>query len=121
MKRYLGSTVYVCFLGDRSSGSVLTDRLYEFCKRSSGVDPAACDFKITAFFCKLMVDLVSIRDHSAGESIQEFPRMVRMAGRLPVKKHNGMGPAQWPVSVDPHVSLLAVFDLCMIDPHNFYR
>ena len=85
------------------------------------MDPAACDFKITAFFCKLMVDLVSIRDHSAGESIQEFPRMVRTAGRLPVKKHNGMGPAQWPVSVDPHVSLLAIFDLCMIDPHNFYR
>ena len=67
----------VCFLGNQSSGSVLTDRFYEFCKRSSGVDPATCDFKILAFFCKLMVDL--------------------------------------------YVSFLAVFDLCMINPHNFYR
>ena len=73
------------------------------------MDPAACDFKITAFFCKLMVDLVSIRDHSAGESIQEFPRMVRTAGRLPVKEDDGMSPTQRPVPVDPHVSLFAVF------------
>lgn len=85
------------------------------------MDPAACYFKITAFFCKLMVDLISIRDHSSGECLQEFPRMVRMTGRLPVKEDDGMSPAQQPVSVDPHVSILAVFDLCMIDPHNFYR
>ena len=80
----------ICFLGNRPFGSVLTDRLYEFCKRSSGVDPAAGDFKIPAFFCKLMVDLVSIRDHSSGECLQEFPRMVRMTGRLPVSKSSNM-------------------------------
>ena len=62
--------------------------------------------------CKLMVDLVSIRDHSSGECLQEFPRMVRMTGRLPVKEDDGMGPSQRPVSIDPHVSLPAVFDLC---------
>ena len=28
------------------------------------------------FPCKFMIDLVSIRDHSPGESIQEFTRMV---------------------------------------------
>ena len=66
----------VCFLGDRSSGGILPDRFYEFCKRSSCMDPASCDFKITAFPCKFMIDLVSIRDHSPGESIQEFTRMV---------------------------------------------
>ena len=62
------------------------------------MDPAACYFKITAFFCKLMVDLISIRDHSSGECLQEFPRMVRMTGRLPVKEDDGMSPAQRPVS-----------------------
>ena len=29
---------------------------------------------------------LSIRDHSSGECLQEFPRMVRMTGRLPVKE-----------------------------------
>ena len=28
------------------------------------MDLASCDFKITAFPCKFMIDLVSIRDHS---------------------------------------------------------
>ena len=50
----------VCFLRDGTFGGVLTDRIYEFGKRPSGMDPAACDFEILAFFCKLMVDLISI-------------------------------------------------------------
>ena len=48
----------VCFLGNRPFGGILPDRFYEFCKRSSCMDPASCDFKITAFPCKFMIDLV---------------------------------------------------------------
>ena len=40
---------------------------------------------------------------------------------MPVKEDDGMSSAQRPVSVDPHVSLLTFFDLCMIDSHDFYR
>lgn len=64
---------------------------HEFSKRSSGMDPAACNFEIPAFFCKFMVDLISICDHSPGKRLQEFPGMFRMAGRLPVKKNDGIG------------------------------
>ena len=85
------------------------------------MDPAACDFKILAFFYELMVDLVFIRDYNTGERLQEFLWMVRMAGRLLVKEDNGMGYAQRSVSVDPHISLFIIFDLRMIDPHDFYR
>lgn len=46
-----------------------------------------------------MIDLVSIRDHSAGERLQKFPWMVRVAGGLPVKEDDGMSPTQRPVSV----------------------
>lgn len=66
----------VCFLGNRPSGGIRPDRFYEFCKRSSCMNSASCDFKITAFPCKFIIDLVSIHDHSLGESIQEFTRMV---------------------------------------------
>ena len=83
----------VCFLCNRSSGSILIDRLYGFCKRSSGMDTASCDFKISVLFCKFMVELVSVRDHSTGECLQEFPWMIRMTGRLPVKEDNGVGSA----------------------------
>ena len=93
---------------------------YEFSKRSSGMDPAACNFEIPAFFCKFMVDLISICDHSPGKRLQEFPGLFRMAGRLPVKKNDGMGSTQRAVPVDPHISLLTVFDLRMLNPHNLY-
>ena len=43
-----------------------------------------------------------------------------MAGRLPVKKNDGMGSTQRAVPVDPHISLLTVFDLRMLNPHNLY-
>ena len=109
-------------MGDRTFGCVLADRLYKFSKRSSGMDhPAASNFKIAAFFCKLVIDLVSICDYSSGESLQESPGMFRMTGRLPVKENDRMCTAQRPVPVDPHIGLLTVFDLCMVDLHDFYR
>ena len=85
------------------------------------MDPASCDFKITAFPCKFMIDLVSIRDHSPGESIQEFTADGLSGGKAASQRGRWMSSAQRPVSVDPHVNLLTVFDLCMIDPHDFYR
>ena len=85
------------------------------------MDPAACNFEIPAFFCKFMVDLISICDHSPGKRLQEFPGMFRMAGRLPVKENDRMCAAQRSVPVDPHIGLLTVFDLCMVDLHDFYR
>ena len=111
----------VCLLGDGAFGSVLADRFYKFSKRSSGMNPAACNFKIVAFFCKLVIDLVSVCDHSSGESLQEFLGMFRMTGRLPVNEKDRMCAAQRPVPVDPHIGLLTVFDLCMVDLHDFYR
>ena len=85
------------------------------------MDPADSNFKIVAFFCKFVIDLVSVCDYSSGESLQEFPGMFRMTGRLPVKENDRMCTAQRPVPVDPHIGLLTVFDLCMVDLHDFYR
>lgn len=100
----------------------LADRLYKFSKRSSGMDhPAASNFKIAAFFCKLVIDLVSICDYSSGESLQESPGMFRMTGRLPVKENDRMCAAQRPVLVDLHIGLLTIFDLCMVDLYDSYR
>ena len=92
----------VCLLGDGGFGGVLADRLYKFSKRSSGMDPAAGNFKIAAFFCKPVMDLVSICDYSSGKSLQEFPGMFRMTGKLPVKENNRTCAAQRLVPVDPH-------------------
>ncbi len=58
----------VCFLSNRPFGGVLTDRLYELRKRFSGMDPAACDFKIPALFGKFVVDMVSICDSGSGKT-----------------------------------------------------
>ena len=44
-----------------------------------------------------------------------------MTGRLPVKENNRMCATQGPVPVDPHIGFLTVFDLCMVDLHDFYR
>lgn len=71
----------VCLLDDGAFGSVLADRFYKFSKRSSGMNPAACNFKIVAFFCKLVIDLVSVCDHSSGESLQEFLGMFLNDGK----------------------------------------
>ena len=62
----------VCLLSNRALGRIQTDKFYEFCKRSSGMDLAACEFKIPAFAGNLVVDLVAIRDYSSGESFQEI-------------------------------------------------
>ena len=111
----------VCLLGDRAFGCVVADRLYKFSKRSSGMDSAASNFKIAAFFCKLVIDLVSVCDYSSGESLQEFSGMFRMTGRLPVKENDRMCTAQRSVSVNPHIDLLTVFDFYMVDLHDFYQ
>lgn len=70
---------------------------------------------------KFMVDLISICDYSHGESLQEFLGMFRMAGRLPVKENDKMGPAQRSVPVEPHISFFTIFDIRMIDSHDFYQ
>ncbi len=59
---------------------VLTDRIYEFGKRPSGMDPAACDFEIWVS-CKLMVDLISIGDHGPGRSVGHYQRTVHAYGK----------------------------------------
>lgn len=84
------------------------------------MNPAASNFKSVAFFCKLVIDLISVCDYSSGESLQEFSGMFRMTGRLPVKEDDGMCAAHGTVPVDPHVSFLTIFDLCMLNPHDFY-
>lgn len=66
------------------------------------------NFKIAVFFCKLVIDLVSVCDYSPGKSFRKFTGIFRMTGRLPVKENNRMCAAQRPVSVDPHIGLLTV-------------
>jgi hypothetical protein len=102
-------------------GCVLIDRLYKFSKRFSGMYTAARNFKIPAFFCQLVIDLVSVCDHSSGKSLQEFLRVFRMTGRMPVKENDRMCVAQRLVPIKPHIGLLTVVDLCMVDLHGFYR
>ena len=63
------------------------------------------NFKIAVFFCKLVIDLVSVCDYSPGKSFRKFTGIFRMTGRLPVKENNRMCAAQRPVSVDPHIGL----------------
>lgn len=93
----------ICLLGNRVFSCVLTDKLYEFCKRSSGMNLAASNFKIALLFCKFVIDQVSVCDYSSGESLQEFPGMFRMRGKLPVKENDRMCATQRLVPVDPYI------------------
>ena len=44
--------------------------------------------------------------------------MIRTPGWLPVKEDDGVCTSQRSISVDPHVGLLPVFDLGILDPHD---
>ena len=86
------------------------------------MDPATCDFKIPALFGEFMVDLVSISDHGSRENLKGIPvDGLKWREGTPVEKDDGMSSTKRPVPVDPHISLLAIFDLRMINPHDFYR
>ena len=65
--------------------------------------------------------MVSIPDDCSGKVFQEFPGMVSTSRGLPFKQDNRRGSFTGTVSVDPHVSLLAVCELPVVDAHHFDR
>ena len=85
------------------------------------MDPTTCDIQIRPFLIEFVIHLVPICDHGSGEVLQELSRVIGASGWLPVKQDDRRGFARRAVSVDPHISLPAVFDLFAVYPHNLSR
>ena len=74
----------VAFGSDSALGFFGADGLDEICLFSSGVDPTAGDPQILSFVPELVVDLISISNHSPGKAFQEVSGMISPARGLPI-------------------------------------
>lgn len=94
------------------------ERFDKVCKRMSCVYPTATDGQIIALPAKFMIDLITVCDNGAGEIFQELSWMISSARRPLVKEYNRLRAWGWTITVHPHVGLLSIFDLVVINPHH---